>query len=188
METRTKVVGVIIGGGLLYAWLKPKMKIEVVKTDAELKMVQYAMKYYDYSITDTFVMGDIPNMVPMGDGVHYSLAMGNALTGIVDLSIGYLESNGGFKSIKDMVISFDSEISGIMGKYFNEEGSVTVHDSTGKYLGGFKTNPRPGGNYPTREDIWSTVRYEYSGRGIVYASVSYAGGYRFEKNIRTNKD
>lgn len=106
MQTRTKVFTGLVTAGLLYYLLRDKSKIQVLKTNVGAKSVEYYMEYEGQAIKDTFVLGDIPNIVPVGDGIHYFAAIGDIGLGIVELSIGFYESNGGFKSIKSHLISF----------------------------------------------------------------------------------
>jgi hypothetical protein len=64
------------------------------------------MRYYNHEIKDTYVMGDPMQQIPVGDGKHLFVAVGNPATGIVELHIGYVEHTGGFKSIKGLLVEF----------------------------------------------------------------------------------
>lgn len=136
METRTKVLGGLTMVGLLYAFTRPKMEIKVLKTDAALGMLQYYMKFYDFTITDTFLLGDEPNIVPVGDGKHLFLAMGNTTTGIVDLAIGYYTADGAFKAVLAKVANFDvAGVTGNTGRSYSLVSEGKVHLNDGEYLG-----------------------------------------------------
>lgn len=110
METGTKVAaGVVVVAGSFALWrlLQPKVVIKTLKKDAVNKSVSYYMKYYGYEMTDTFVLGDAPNIIPVGDGKHLFVASGIPLTGSIELDIGYNDVNGGFISEKGVQIFFD---------------------------------------------------------------------------------
>ncbi len=107
METKTKIaVGVMVVGLLTTLKSGVDSIIRIISTDAATDGVQYYMQYGSCNITDTFFLGDSPNAVPCSDGKHFFLAFGNVATKIVTLAIGYYDSTGAFKSIKEHIISF----------------------------------------------------------------------------------
>jgi len=104
MNTGAKVGITIALAGFIFGY-RQRPVVKVLSTNVPNKSVTYQMSIGGYSITDTFFLGDIPNLIPVGDGKHFFLAQGNVVTEVVDISIGYLQ-NGGFKAIKSLLISF----------------------------------------------------------------------------------
>ena len=105
-----KALGVTAILAIGYWIFRPRVVVKSVQLDGVNKTVQYYMNYHGKEITDTFKLGDSPQFVPVGDGVHFFGAWGNNLLGTVDLHIGYFEPNGGFKTIKGLVIGFNPAI------------------------------------------------------------------------------
>lgn len=94
----------LLAGG--YWLLRPRVIIKTLATNPVQKSVSYYMQYYNYSVKDTFVMGDAMQQLPVGDGKHFFVATGNPETGVVELHIGYIDPSGGFKSIKGLLVYF----------------------------------------------------------------------------------
>jgi len=107
METKSKIaLSILALGAILNFRSEISTIIRIISTDAATDGVRYYMEYGSCNITDTFFLGDSPNAVPCGDGKHFFLAFGNVATKIVTLAIGYYDSTGAFKSIKEHIISF----------------------------------------------------------------------------------
>lgn len=107
MDSAKKAIGITVILGLGYWLLRPRAIVKSLSLDGVNKTVSYYMNYNGTEIRDTFKLGDAPQFVPVGDGKHYFGAWGNNLLGTVDLHIGYYEPNGGFKTIKGLVIGFN---------------------------------------------------------------------------------
>lgn len=106
METSAKVAWGVVGLGFLwYFWRRAA--VEVVSVNPNARSVTYKMKINGEHISDTFFLGDQPNIVPVGDSdKHYFFAMGNATTGVVEVGIGYYDVSGALQGILSKVISF----------------------------------------------------------------------------------
>jgi hypothetical protein len=104
MTTPQKIFNVTVAGLGIWWWLRlPKVK--VLSANGATGSVSYKMSINGKSIQDTYVLGDAPQFVDSGDGMHWFGAFGNATLRTVDLGIGYFR-DGGFKVIKGTVISF----------------------------------------------------------------------------------
>lgn len=98
------VVGVLFVTGMFFL-LRRKPKIDILQTNAQEKTVSYRMTYKDQTITDTFKLGDTAQFIPTGVDNYFFGAYSKGLD-VVELAIGYFESNGGFKSVATRIVSF----------------------------------------------------------------------------------
>lgn len=103
-----RTTGILSLTAALYFWWlhSRRPQVHVLQTNAAARSVSYHMQVNGKEISDTYVLGDAPQFIPAGDGVHFFAAIGNTATKIVELAVGYFTPDGGFKSRKSTLISF----------------------------------------------------------------------------------
>ena len=105
MKTETKTMLLIATATAAAWWFGRLPKIKVISTNTGAGGITYTMSINGQSITDTYYPGDAPSFIPTGDGTHFFSAFPVVGVGAgVELSIGYYDTNGGYKSIKSIIV------------------------------------------------------------------------------------
>ena len=74
-----RTTGILSLTAALYFWWlhSRRPQVHVLQTDATARSVSYHMQVNGKEVSDTYVLGDAPQFIPSGDGVHYFAAIGN---------------------------------------------------------------------------------------------------------------